>query len=142
MITFLKTLCFSWTIIRLSGCGAGVIFDATFLKRSHREKIIDTFNKKDCIFIFVYSKIYDEKEGIILKRLADRFGVGGANADSAADGLNDYSEADAAVYFNQKKYFEEPSEKETALFTQIDAALELKDRFNVLMKTIIITDGL
>ena len=126
------------------GNGGGVIFDATFLKRAHREKIINAFNKKDCIFIFVYSKIYDEKEKeeIILKRLADRFGVGGANADSAADGLNDYSEADAAVYFNQKKYFEEPSEKETALFTQIDAALELKDRFNVLMKTIIITDGL
>ncbi|MDA8402050.1 MAG: AAA family ATPase [Deltaproteobacteria bacterium] len=126
------------------GNGGGVIFDATFLKRAHREKIINAFNKKDCIFIFVYSKIYDEKEKeeIILKRLADRFGVGGANADSAAVGLNDYSEADAAVYFNQKKYFEEPSEKETALFTQIDAALELKDRFNVLMKTIIITDGL
>ena len=124
------------------GNGGGVIFDATFLKRTHREKIINAFNKKDCIFIFVYSKIYDEKEEIILKRLADRFGVGGVNADSAAVGLNDYSEADAAVYFNQKKYFEEPSEKETALFTQIDAALELKDRFNVLMKTIIITDGL
>ena len=136
------------------GNGGGVIFDATFLKRAHREKIINAFNKKDCIFIFVYSKIYDEKEKeeIILKRLADRFGVGGANADSAADGLNDYSEADAAVYFNQKKYFEEPSEKElepltaaaadTALFAQIDAALELKDRFNGLMKTIIITGGL
>ena len=119
--------------------GGGVIFDATFLKRAHREKIINAFNKKDCIFIFVYSKIYDEKEKeeIILKRLADRFRFsGGDPADK------DYSEADAAVYFNQKKYFEEPSEKETALFTQIDAALELKDRFNGLMKTIIITGGL
>ena len=121
------------------GNGGGVIFDATFLKRAHREKIINAFNKKDCIFIFVYSKIYDEKEKeeIILKRLADRFRFsGGDPADK------DYSEADAAVYFNQKKYFEEPSEKETALFTQIDAALELKDRFNGLMKTIIITGGL
>ncbi len=136
------------------GNGGSVIFDATFLKHAHREKIINSFNKKDCIFIFVYSKIYDEKEKeeIILKRLADRFGVGGANADSAAAGLNDYSEADAAVYFNQKEYFEEPSEKElepltavgsdTALFAQIDAALELKDRFNGLMKTIIIAGAL
>ena len=84
---------------------SGVIFDATFLKYAHREKIINSFNKKDCIFIFVYSKIYDEKEEIILKRFADRFGAGGANADSAAAGLNDYSEAGAAVYLNQKEYF-------------------------------------
>ncbi|MCL4428802.1 MAG: AAA family ATPase [Deltaproteobacteria bacterium] len=119
------------------GTGGGVIFDATFLKRAHREKIINSFNKKDCIFIFVYSKIYDEKEEIILKRLEDRFGAGG---------LTDYSEADAAVYFNQKKYFEEPSEDETvpldasgniALFAQIDAGLDLKDRFNQLMKDIV-----
>ena len=145
--------------------GGNVIFDATFLKRSHREKIISSFNKKDCIFIFVYSKIYDEKEEIILKRLADRFdganaGFAGEGAETATDdftgrdagktgGLTDYSEADSAVYFNQKKYFEEPSEKEleqlaavagTALFAQTDAALELKDRFNGLMKTIIAKD--
>ncbi len=129
-----------------NACSGGVIFDATFLKRAHREKIINAFNKKDCIFIFVYSKIYDdkEKEKIILKRLENRFAA-----------LNDYSEADAAVYLNQKKYFEEPSEKEIepltvrgsggtgtdadagkgiALFAQIDAALELKDRFNGLIK--------
>ena len=126
--------------------GGNVIFDATFLKRANREKIINSFNKKDCIFIFVYSKIYDEKEEIILKRLADRFG---ANADSAAGGLTDYSEADSAVYFNQKNYFEEPSKKElasmtaayAALFAQADAALELKDRFNGLMKTIIAKDA-
>ena len=126
--------------------GGNVIFDAAFLKRSHREKIISSFNKKDCIFIFVYSKIYDEKEEIILKRLADRFG--GADAGNAG-GLTDYSEADPAVYFNQKKYFEEPSEKELAsmtdayavLFAQADAALELKYRFNGLMETIIATDA-
>ena len=126
--------------------GGNVIFDAAFLKRSHREKIISSFNKKDCIFIFVYSKIYDEKEEIILKRLADRFG--GADAGNAG-GLTDYSEADSAVYFNQKKYFEEPSEKELAsmtdayavLFAQADAALELKYRFNGLMETIIATDA-
>ena len=141
-----------------------VIFDATFLKRSHREKIISSFNKKDCIFIFVYSKIYDEKEEIILKRLANRFGganagFAGEGAETATDdftgrdvgnagGLTDYSEADSAVYFNQKKYFEEPTEKELAsmtdadiaLFAQTDAALELKYRFNGLMETIIATD--
>ena len=134
----------------LSGCGAGVIFDATFLKRSHREKIIDTFNKKDCILILVYSKIFDEKEEIILKRLDGRFGTAKEN------GLKDYSEADASVYFNQKTYLEEPSESElspllghsteadgyvnyfysnsvTPFFIQIDAADELKDRFNALM---------
>jgi len=120
-------------------CGS-IIFDATFLKRSHREKIIGSFYKKDCIFIFVYSKIYKEKEEIILKRLSDRFNGGGGY------GLKDYSEADASVYFNQKNYFEEPSENElasfapaarTGIFAQIDAALELKDRFNGLMKTII-----
>ena len=121
----------------------GVIFDATFLKKAHREKIINSFNKKDCIFIFVYSKIYDEKEEIILKRLADRYRFsGGDPADK------DYSEADAAVYFSQKKYFEEPSEDEikevsmvsaltSAIFVQIDGSKELKDRFNELMNDII-----
>ena len=125
------------------GNGGGVIFDATFLKRAHREKIINSFNKKDCIFIFVYSKIYDEKEEIILKRLADRYRFsGGDPADK------DYSEADAAVYFSQKKYFEEPSEDEikevsmvsaltSAIFVQIDGSKELKDRFNELMNDII-----
>jgi hypothetical protein len=132
--------------------GGGVIFDATFLKRSHREKIINAFNTKDCIFIFVYSKIYDEKEKIILKRLTGRFGTAGT---VEKNGLNDYSEADDSVYFNQKNYFEEPSESEleallvssaekdgdnsfyshtvTHSFIQIDAADELKDRFNSLM---------
>ena len=131
------------------GAGGGVIFDATFLKRSHREKIIGAFNKKDCIFILVYSKIYDEKEEIILKRLEGRFGT------AEESGLNDYSEADASVYFNQKTYLEEPAESElkpllkpsteadgvnsfyldtvTPFFIQIDAADELKDRFNALM---------
>ena len=132
--------------------GGGVIFDATFLRRSHREKIINAFNKKDCIFISVYSKIYDEKEEIILKRLEGRFGA------AEDGGLIDYSEADASVYFNQKTYLEEPSESEikslseplteaddvnsfysgavTPFFIQIDAADELKCRFNALMNSL------
>ncbi len=132
--------------------GGGVIFDATFLRRSHREKIINAFNKKDCIFILVYSKIYDEKEEIILKRLEGRFGA------AKYSGLRDYSEADASVYFNQKAYLEEPSESEikslseplreaddvnsfysdavTPFFIQIDAADELKYRFNALMSSL------
>ena len=139
-----------------SGCeggvrGGGVIFDATFLKHSHREKIINVFNKKDCIFILLYSKIYDEKEEIIFKRLEGRFGT------AENSGLSDYSEADASVYFNQKTYFEEPSESElkpfleplteadyvnfyhseavTPFFIQINANDELKDRFNALMSS-------
>ncbi len=126
-------------------CGgrSGVIFDATFLKREHRSKIINSFNKKDCIFIFVYSKIYEEKEKIILERLNDR-----SNGGGLTDYFTDYSEADAAVYFNQKNFFEEPSDREikefkgvfpppSGIFVQIDASLELKDRFNELMKNIV-----
>ncbi|MGC8555357.1 MAG: AAA family ATPase, partial [Candidatus Acidulodesulfobacterium sp.] len=138
-----------------AAAGGGVIFDATFLKRSHREKIINAFNAKDCIFISVYSKIYDEKEEVILKRLEDRF-----RNTMKVNGLKDYSEADASVYFNQKAYFEEPSGSELEslfvvsakakteddndnsfysynikpFFIQIDAADELKDRFNAFMK--------
>ena len=133
------------------GSGGGVIFDATFLKRSYREKIINAFNKKDCIFILLYSKIYDEKEEIILKRLENRAGTAGKSGLN----LNYYSEADVSVYFNQKTYLEEPSESElkplsehlaeadgvnsfysyaTAhCYIKVDAADELKDRFNALM---------
>ena len=143
--------------------GGSVIFDATFLKRAGREKIINNFNKKDCIFILVYSKIYSEKEEIILKRLTGRFDAGsGANANAFSDGMTDftghkgdsetdYSEADAAVYFNQKRFFEEPTETEIepligngstrgvsfGIFVQIDASLEIKNRFNELMKGIV-----
>jgi len=135
--------------------GESVIFDATFLKRAHREKIIRSFEKKDCNFIFVYSKIYEDKnkEDIILSRLAGRFGQGGP-ADGKPEkgypetGCNviDYSEADAAVYFNQKKAFEGPSEEETdtasrLLFIEIDASLEAEERFNAAMKGIIEKHG-
>ncbi|MDA8299164.1 MAG: hypothetical protein M0Z57_04100, partial [Deltaproteobacteria bacterium] len=133
------------------GSGGGVIFDATFLKRSYREKIINAFNKKDCIFILLYSKIYDEKEEIILKRLENRAGTAGKSGLN----LNYYSEADVSVYFNQKTYLEEPSESELKplsehlaeadgvnsfysyaaahCYIKVDAADELKDRFNALM---------
>ena len=158
----------------LDGRYGGVIFDATFLKRSQRAKIINSFfNKKNCIFIFVYSKIYEGKEEIVLKRLKGRFCGSGAKENYEAavaeaksveaggftgrtgDGgakrgslTADYSEADEAVYFNQKKFFEEPSESEikrftetfpisSSIFVQIDASLELKDRFNELMKNIV-----
>ena len=125
------------------GGRSGVIFDATFLKREHRSKIINSFNKKDCIFIFVYSKIYEEKERIILERLNDR-----PNGGGLTDNFTDYSDADAGVYFNQKNFFEEPSDGEikefkdafppaSGIFVQIDASLELKDRFNELMKNIV-----
>jgi hypothetical protein len=123
-----------------NGKGGGVIFDATFLRRSHREKVINAFSEKDCIFIIAYSKVYCEKEEIILKRIAER--SGGTYAEAG------YSEADSAVYFNQKQYLEEPSEAETeplnaeekeigAMFIQIDASQNLKDRFNSLMDGIV-----
>ncbi|MHB1661086.1 MAG: AAA family ATPase [bacterium] len=131
--------------------GESVIFDATFLKQAHREKIIRSFEKKDCNFILVYSKIYEDKnkEDIILSRLAGRFGQGGpadgkpekGHPETACNGI-DYSEADAAVYFNQKKVLEKPSEDETdttsgLLFIEIDASLETEERFNAAMKGII-----
>lgn len=133
--------------------GESVIFDATFLKRAHREKIIRNFEKKDCNFIFVYSKTYEDKnkEDIILSRLTGRFKSGSCRDASKSEKTGysetgckeiDYSEADATVYFNQKKVFEEPSGEEVdsasdSLFIEIDASAELKERFNAVMKRII-----
>ncbi len=130
--------------------GKNIIFDATFLKRAHREKIIKSFEKKDCIFIFVYSKIYDGKEKIILSRLASRFEPDNATAEK------DYSEADSHIYFNQKRILEEPSDSECEIYgaksgaaesvsetidrpllITVDASLELRERFNAVMKGII-----
>ncbi len=129
-----------------------VIFDAVFLKRAHREKIMQSFKKKDCIFIFLYSKIFNEKEDIILKRLKGRAGFHEGDYSGEAEygkfyenGGADYSEADSAVYLNMKESFEEPSENESGdisgardfTFITIDASFEAKDRFQAAMNGII-----
>ncbi|HEC25698.1 MAG TPA: hypothetical protein ENI54_06800 [bacterium] len=130
--------------------GKSIIFDATFLKRVHREKIIKSFEKKDCIFIFVYSKIYNDKEKIILNRLVSRF-----KPDNTTT-KKDYSEADVRIYLNQKRILEEPLNSECeiyrakseaaesisetigrSLLITVDASLELRERFNAVMKGII-----
>ncbi|MHB8232311.1 MAG: bifunctional aminoglycoside phosphotransferase/ATP-binding protein [bacterium] len=131
--------------------GENVIFDATFLKKAHRERIIKSFEKKDCNFIFVYSKIYKDKEDIILSRLKGRFKYGGSAGGkhekgypkTGCNGIGiDYSEADAAVYFEQKKAFEEPLKEEAdivagSLLIEIDASVEIEERFKEAMKGII-----
>ncbi len=49
-----------------------VIMDATFLEAGYRKIFIDYFTKKYCNFIVIYSKIYKEKENIIIERLKNR----------------------------------------------------------------------
>lgn len=119
--------------------GKNVIFDATFTKKSYRERIIREFSEKDCIFITVYSKIYDESEETVLGRLDKR------NADSsdfrtAKGAVKDYSEAGRGVYREMKKGFQEPSERELdqicesrRVFITVDAAMESGRRFNAVM---------
>ncbi len=136
--------------------GKNVIFDATFLKREHREKFIDYFKKKDCHFIIIYSKIYGDKEKVILRRLEKRK-EGGQKISGLKKGTDDvggkfekeYSEADISVYLNQKRVFEEPepqfknlssfqNQKDAAniSFITVDASLELNERFNYVFEKI------
>ena len=139
--------------------GKSVIFDATFLKKEHREKFISYFEKKDCNFVVIYSKIYGDKEHVILKRLEDRRSSGHpANKNAARDlkkgngggegkFAKEYSEADVSVYLNQKKVFEEPEPQDSSslknrtetrgfCFITVDASLELNERFNYVMEAL------
>ncbi|MDA8273667.1 MAG: AAA family ATPase [Deltaproteobacteria bacterium] len=142
--------------------GKSVIFDATFLKKEHREKFISYFEKKDCNFVVIYSKIYEDKEHVILKRLEDRQATERNNGVRLKSDPKDskkgsgggerklekeYSEAGVSVYLNQKKAFEEPEPQDSSslknhtetrgfCFITVDASLELSERFNYVMKKI------
>lgn len=127
--------------------GKGVIFDATFLKKEHRKKFIDYFERKDCNFVVIYSKIYEDKENIILKRLENRTKQQAAITGTASKKNMEYSEAGISVYLDQKKAFEEPEPQGVSLlqtragalnisFITVDASLELSERFNYVMEKI------
>ncbi|MCL4542379.1 MAG: AAA family ATPase [Deltaproteobacteria bacterium] len=128
--------------VKLFNEGKSIIFDATFLKREHREKFFSYFAKKDCNFAIIYSKIYNGKEEVILKRLKNREVTGGLAKEN-----KDYSEAGISVYLSQKTIFEEPEPQDIPLlqncagalnitFITVDASLELSERFNYVMKKI------
>ena len=140
--------------------GKSVIFDATFLKKEHREKFISYFEKKDCNFVAIYSKIYGDKEHVILKRLEDRQAAEHLANKNAVKDLKketggggksklekEYSEAGVSVYLNQKKAFEEPEPQDSSslknhtetrgfCFITVDASLELSERFNYVMEAL------
>ena len=139
--------------------GKSVIFDATFLKKEHREKFISYFEKKDCNFVVIYSKIYEDKEHVILKRLEDRQSAEHLANKNAIKDLKketgggerklekEYSEAGVSVYLNQKKAFEEPEPQDSSslknhtetrgfCFITVDASLELSERFNYVMEAL------
>ncbi len=139
--------------------GKSVIFDATFLKKEHREKFISYFEKKDCNFVVIYSKIYEDKEHVILKRLEDRQAAEHLANKNAVKDLKketgggerklekEYSEAGVSVYLNQKKAFEEPEPQDSSslknhtetrgfCFITVDASLELSERFNYVMEAL------
>ncbi len=137
-----------------------VVMDATFLEAAHRKIFIDYFTKKYCNFIVIYSKIYKEKENIIIDRLKSRktksdfksakssefsgYSVDCSfHADSQTvenenfksnDFTKDYSDADEEVYLRMKKTLDEPDlESGGATVLTIDASIELKDRYNCVL---------
>lgn len=125
---------------KLVKTGKNAILDATFLKKEFRLPFMKFFKKNTGNFIIVYSKIYskikDNDEQIILKRLNSRDkNTCGSNIRKLDLEIN-YSDADESVYFKQKKDFEPPSEDEMQSNMQIitvDASKELKDRFNYVL---------
>lgn len=125
--------------------GSPVVFDATFLKSEHLKRFTDWFAGRASNIFIIYSKIPEEKEGVILDRLGKRFsGKAGLEEPQGGYGDNhrDYSEAGIEIYLRQKAGLEEPEPENivsagergssVSLIT-VDASMELEARFNYVM---------
>ncbi len=83
-----------------------VVMDATFLEAEHRKIFIDYFTKKYCNFIVIYSKIYKEKENIIIERLKNRKTKSDFKSAESSEYLKSSEHAESSEYLKSSEHAE------------------------------------